>query len=173
VVLFEEWGWEPLAALFARLARLPLWAALEAALRRLPPWGAALAFFVPAIALLPVKLAALFLLGGGHALLGAGVLLVAKVAGTALLARLFELTRPTLLRVPWFAHWYPRWKAWKDGILARVRASRPWALALDLGARARDRWARRRQPRLQPTPSPLNPPGVASGSTGRRRAHRR
>ena len=26
LLVFEEWGWEPLAALFMRLARLPLWA---------------------------------------------------------------------------------------------------------------------------------------------------
>ncbi|WP_420119026.1 hypothetical protein, partial [Micromonospora sp.] len=36
VLLFEEWGWEPLAALVARLGRLPVWAALERAIRRLP-----------------------------------------------------------------------------------------------------------------------------------------
>ena len=43
ILLFEEWGWEPLAAAFARLARLPLWAALERKRSaRLPPaWGAA------------------------------------------------------------------------------------------------------------------------------------
>ena len=29
VLLFEEWGWEPLARAFARLARLPLWGLVE------------------------------------------------------------------------------------------------------------------------------------------------
>ena len=29
ILLFEEWGWAPLAALMARLARLPIWARLE------------------------------------------------------------------------------------------------------------------------------------------------
>ena len=29
VLLFEEWGWEPLARAFAALGKLPYWAALE------------------------------------------------------------------------------------------------------------------------------------------------
>ena len=36
VILFEEWGWEPLQRLMARLARLPLLAWLE---RRVGPVG--------------------------------------------------------------------------------------------------------------------------------------
>lgn len=55
VLLFEEWGWAPLAAAFARLARIPLWALL--------------AFGVPML-LLPVKLLALYLFGQGQATKG-------------------------------------------------------------------------------------------------------
>jgi hypothetical protein len=128
VLLFEEWGWEPLQALLARLARLPLWAWLEGRIARLPPWGAVAVFAIPALALLPIKLLALFLIGRHHAFLGLCVLLSAKVVGTALLARLFTLTQPTLMRLAWFARWYPRWKAWKDGIIAQVRASPAWQM---------------------------------------------
>ena len=60
-LLFEEWGWAPLAAMVARLGRLPLWARLEDRVRNLPPWAALLAFFVPVLMLLPVKILALFL----------------------------------------------------------------------------------------------------------------
>jgi hypothetical protein len=60
--------------------------------------------------------------------------------GTALLARLFTLTQPTLMRLAWFAHWYPRWKAWKDGIIAQVRASPAWRMGRRVKARARVRW---------------------------------
>jgi hypothetical protein len=77
---------------------------------------------------LPIKLLALFLIGRHHAFLGLCVLLSAKVVGTALLARLFTLTQPTLMRLAWFARWYPRWKAWKDGIIAQVRASPAWQM---------------------------------------------
>jgi hypothetical protein len=140
VLLFEEWGWEPLQALLARLARLPLWAWLEERIARLPPWGAVAVFAIPALALLPIKLLALFLIGRHHAFMGLCVLLSAKVVGTALLARLFTLTQPTLMRLAWFAHWYPRWKAWKDGIIAQVRASPAWRMGRRVKARARVRW---------------------------------
>src|SRR4029453_11003218 len=83
ILLFEEWGWEPLSALVARLARLPFLAWVERHIAALPPWAALAVFAVPALALVPVKLLALFLIGKGHALLGVGSLLVAKVGGTA------------------------------------------------------------------------------------------
>ncbi|MGZ5195292.1 MAG: hypothetical protein ACXWJM_09540 [Ramlibacter sp.] len=140
VLLFEEWGWEPLQALLAKLARLPLWAWLEGRIARLPPWGAVAVFAIPALALLPIKLLALFLIGRHHAFMGLCVLLSAKVVGTALLARLFTLTQPTLMRLAWFARWYPRWKAWKDGIIAQVRASPAWRMGRRIKARARVRW---------------------------------
>jgi hypothetical protein len=141
VLLFEEWGWEPLAALFARLARLPLWAWVERHIVALPPWGAVAIFAFLALALLPVKLLALFVMGRGHAFLGLAVLLAAKVLGTALLARLFTLTQPALMRLAWFARWYPRWKAWKDGVIAQVRRSGPWQAGRRRKAQARLRWA--------------------------------
>ncbi|NPC54188.1 hypothetical protein [Caenimonas soli] len=140
VLLFEEWGWEPLAALLARLARLPFLAWVERHVAALPPWAALAVFATPALALLPVKLLALFLLGKGHALLGLGVLLAAKILGTAVLARLFTLTQPALMRLPWFARWYPRWKTWKDGVIAQVRASALWRAVAGRKAQVRGWW---------------------------------
>jgi hypothetical protein len=128
VLLFEEWGWEPLQALLAKLGRLALFAWIESRIARLPPWAAVAVFTVPALALLPVKLLALFLIGRHHAFMGLCVLLGAKVLGTALLARLFTLTQPALMQLAWFARWYPRWKHWKDGIIAQVRASPAWRM---------------------------------------------
>lgn len=121
VLLFEEWGWEGLAAVMGRLARLPFWGWLERKIAALPRWGALAAFGVPMLALLPVKLLALLLFAGGHTVMGLLLLVTAKLAGTALLARLFTLTEPALMQFAWFARFYPRWKAWKDVLLTRVR----------------------------------------------------
>ena len=145
VLLFEEWGWEPLARGAAKLARLRIWARLEAALRALPPWGAVLAFFLPVLMLLPVKLFGLFLLGEGHALSALLLLLAAKLVGTAIVARLFQLVEPALMQLPWFARFYPRWKTWKDGVLMQVRESRGWRLVQDLKRRIHRGWQRLRQ----------------------------
>ena len=123
-LLFEEWGWEPLAACFA----VPVWRQLERLVVRLPPWAALLVFGVPVLALAPLKLMAVYLFSRGHFTLGLGLLLSAKLAGTALAARLFQLTQPALMQLAWFAAAYTRWKAWKDRILRQARGSWPWRL---------------------------------------------
>lgn len=129
IVLFEEWGWEPLQAAIGRLAHWPPIAWLERRLAALPPYAALAVFAVPGLALLPVKLGALALITRGHALGGLLLIVAAKLIGTALVARLFSLLRPAMMRLAWFARGYARWTAWKDGWLARVRASAAWRAA--------------------------------------------
>lgn len=131
-LLFEEWGWEPLAAAFAALRQLPLWGRLERLIAGLPPWAALLAFGVPVVALLPIKLLVLYLLSKGHVVSGLVLLVGAKLAGTALLAWLFTLTQPALMRLAWFARWYPRWTAWKNRLMDEVRRSAPWQVVRQL-----------------------------------------
>ena len=88
----------------------------------------------------PVKLGALWLIGQGHVVAGAVVIVTAKVAGTAIVARLFTPTRPALMRLLWFAQLHGRWTRWKNALLERVRASRPWRAARVLKHQARRRW---------------------------------
>ncbi|RYF34731.1 MAG: hypothetical protein EOO26_03400 [Comamonadaceae bacterium] len=140
LLLFEEWGWAPLAALVGRLARLPLWSRLEGWVRNLPPWGALLAFLVPVLLLLPIKVLALYLFSEGHAASGLTVLIVAKLVGTAIVARIFQLVENTLMRIPLFARWYPRWKAWKNTVLQAVRESAPWRSVRAFRQRVRRGW---------------------------------
>lgn len=139
VLLFEEWGWAPLAAAFAYLARLPVLRSIEAWIARLPPWAALGVLAVPALLLLPVKLLSLYLFGTGRVSSGVLLLVLAKVAGTALVARLFTLTQPALMQLAWFARWYPRWKKWKDQLIEQVHASAPWQAARRLKNAARAR----------------------------------
>jgi hypothetical protein len=145
LILFEEWGWQPLQRALARLAeRLHLqW--LGEKIRALPPYAALALFLLPSVALLPVKLLALWLIGRGHVMLGAGVIVAAKIAGTAVVARLFTLTQPALMQLPWFASLYGRWTRWKDALLAQVRASWPWRWGRVLKRRSVRRWRRRWQ----------------------------
>ena len=126
ILIFEEWGWEPLQRLMGRLSRLPLWARMEAMVTSLPPYAALLIFFLPAVLLLPIKLLALYWISNGHTLLGLTVVLAAKMLGTAAVARLFALTRPALMQLHWFARLYDRWKPWKDGLIAKMKASSSW-----------------------------------------------
>ncbi len=144
LVMFEEWGWEHLARAFAALSRLPWLGQLERRIASLPPWAALLVFGLPVLTLVPVKLLALYLFGQGYVLWGLCLVVTAKVTGTALAARLFQLTEPTLMQMPWFARLYTPWKNWKDRILMQIRQSAPWravaSFSADLKALASRAW---------------------------------
>ena len=102
ILLWEEWLCLHLAAAMARLARLPVFRRTEQILASLPPWGALAAFLLPSLILLPVNLFAVWLTAHGHAATGTSILIAAKLAGTAVLARIFSVCRPALLSLPWF-----------------------------------------------------------------------
>jgi hypothetical protein len=142
VLLFEEWGWDPLQRLMARIARLPVLRHIEALIQRLPPWAALLALTLPSLLLIPAKLAALWLITSGEKTLGVALIVLAKVLGTAIVARMFALTRPALMRMAWFAALYARWTAWKDALLAGVRASWAWRIGRVMRRAAQRQWAR-------------------------------
>ncbi|RZL40269.1 MAG: hypothetical protein EOP35_01355 [Rubrivivax sp.] len=142
LILFEEWGWEPLRRVFALLAKLPVIRQCEALLRRLPPRWALVALVLPSLLILPVKLLAVWLITRGQVSLGLAVIVAAKLVGTALLAWLFQLIQPALMQLRWFARLHGRWTAWKSELLAWVRASPVWRSARAIKAGVR-RWWRR------------------------------
>jgi hypothetical protein len=144
-ILFEEWGWVPLANALARLGRLPVFRWLESRIQSLPPYAALLVFLAPMIALFPVKVFGLWLIGEGRSFLGVTVIVVAKIAGTAVVARLFMLTQPALMQLAWFARLYVRWTTWKDAVIAHVRASAAWRAIARAKAEAREIWQRVRR----------------------------
>ena len=123
IVLFEVWGWEPLQRLIGKLSRFAPIRRLEEAISRLPPHAALLTFATPVAALFPLKLTAMWLLGGGHLLLGGALFVAAKVVGTAMAARLFKLTQPQLMQIPWFAKAYNRVVPWKNALVERIHAT--------------------------------------------------
>src|SRR5262249_7689937 len=128
IIVFEEWGWRPLADLLARLARFGPWAKLEFAIARLPPYAALLAFALPTLLLLPLKFMALLLIANGQLLLASLLFIAAKIGATALIARLFALTQPALMQIGWFAWGYDTIMPWKEAMTDSVRASWPWRL---------------------------------------------
>jgi hypothetical protein len=123
VLLFEDWCWDLGMRLATALARWPWLQAAETRLRRLPPWAALCAFVLPGLLLLPVKLLALLAIAHGHAAAGIATIVVAKIGGAAVVARLYALTLPTLLQVNWFARCHAWFMALKTRCLARLRAS--------------------------------------------------
>jgi len=139
VLLIEEWGWEPLTRWAARMTRWAPLQRLEERIRALPPKGAILLFLIPAVALFPIKLLALWLIHLGRAVLGVVVILAAKLLGTALVGRLFIITEPQLMQFAWFARALNWWRALK---LRVKEALRRWPLRRALRIAAR-RWRTR------------------------------
>lgn len=103
---FWEWLWEPLERLMATIGRWPLLRLLEAWIARAPRYMALACFIIPGAVLLPFKLLGLYFIGHGAAFLGISTFLAAKVVGTALVARIFALTKPRLMEIAWFSRAY-------------------------------------------------------------------
>jgi len=129
VLLLEEWCWRVGLRLGARLARWPLLRWIEARVRVLPPYAALCVFMLPGLLLMPVKLLALVAIAKGHAASGITTIVVAKLGGAAVVARLYALTLPTLLAVGWFARCHGWFMGLKDSWIGRLRASRAYLQA--------------------------------------------
>ena len=121
-MFFEEWVWGAMLAAMGSIAKLPPIRWMETQFTRLPPYAALAAFMLPALVLFPFKLAALWLIGHGHALYGGAVFVIAKIIGTAFLARIFALTKPALMQIGWFSRAYTAFTGWKARLFAYVRA---------------------------------------------------
>jgi hypothetical protein len=137
IIVFEEWGWRPLAALLGQLARWRPWAVAEAVIVGLPPYAALVVFALPSLLLLPLKFLALFLIANGQVVAATALFVGAKVVATALVARLFMLTQPALMQIGWFAWGYETIMPWKEALTDRVHASWAWRAGRVIKERAR------------------------------------
>ncbi|MCX7194699.1 MAG: hypothetical protein NTV37_02110 [Proteobacteria bacterium] len=106
--LIEEFIWDQTARLMAWLGTLPVVRALERHIAGLSPRWAVFAFLLPSSTLIPAKLIGLHAIATGHWYFGAAIIVVAKLLGIALFSRIFNLTRPALMQVSWFAWLYNR-----------------------------------------------------------------
>ncbi|TAJ42950.1 MAG: hypothetical protein EPO55_00315 [Reyranella sp.] len=129
IVFFEEVLLHYLGVAMAAFGRWPPVARLERWLAGLPPWAALLAFVAPSTLVLPVKLAAVFFALQGRFGLAAASIAIGKVLATALLARLYQVLRPTLVTMPWFLASETWLFAWRDRLYAFVRALSAWQRA--------------------------------------------
>jgi hypothetical protein len=137
IVLFEEWLWDDLQRIAAAIGHLPLLRQFESLIAGLPPYFALALFGAPSVLLIPVKLAALYLLAHGQPTLGLIMVIAAKIIGTALVARIFVLTQPNLLRIGWFAWLYTRFLAFKTRIHEAIRSTSVYKAAHRLRLRMR------------------------------------
>ncbi|MDB5594494.1 MAG: hypothetical protein JWM36_1455 [Hyphomicrobiales bacterium] len=126
--LVEAWIWDCFSALGHRLARLLHLARLIDALRssigRLSPYATLPLFILPAVAIFPFKILALWLIGHGHVVYGGLTFLGAKTVGVGVTAVLFDLCREQLLSIGWFARLYAKvlvFRTWASELVAPLR----------------------------------------------------
>lgn len=141
-LVFEEWLWDHLKTLMRRLTDHPWVHSLEAWLRRIPPWASLLVLLIPGALILPFKVAGLWALAHGHAVLGLIIFVLAKLAGTAMAAYLFDLVRDNARKLAWFDRlylwitgWLQRARAWLAAQPAYV-AAKTWARSVKLRVKA-------------------------------------
>lgn len=139
LVLCEDLLWEPLGQVMAWCGRWAPVARVERAITRLPPYAAMLLFLLPWAVILPVKLAALWLIASGRFDSGVLLFIAGEGFGMAFLARLYALCRPALHQLAWFVRLeglVHRWTAWAHAFFDRI----PWWRRLKALARLlRDR----------------------------------
>lgn len=116
--LVEEMLWDAGAKVMARLAVLRYVNALETRIAAMPARWALLAFLLPSTILIPAKLIGLHAIASGHWLIGTVTFIAAKLVGMALFSRIFNLTRPALMQLPWFVKVYEFVMCYRNSIHA-------------------------------------------------------
>ncbi|WP_184253396.1 hypothetical protein [Rhodopseudomonas rhenobacensis] len=110
--LIEAWCWDHLEPIVARIvALIPLrqfkaWLAQR--ISTLSPAMTLPVFLVPVAPLYPLKLLALALIAQGQIVAGVAMFAFLQVVGLGVVAFIFDVTKPKLLQMRWFAAAY-RW----------------------------------------------------------------
>jgi hypothetical protein len=137
VVFVEQVLIRYLNVMMAAVARWPLIARFEAWLVTLPPWAAVLAFALPSIIILPVKVSAFWFATHHRFALATASVVLGKILATAILARLYRILRPTMMQLRWFAWADTKFFAWRDWAYAFVKSLPAWQQAKVLVERLR------------------------------------
>ncbi len=101
-------------------------AAIERWIASLRPYPSLLVFALPTTILLPLKFVAMWLLAAGQYWTATGLFIAAKIASTALIARIFTLTKPALMQIAWFARGYSVVRAVEGCVLRNHPRSVAW-----------------------------------------------
>jgi hypothetical protein len=89
-------------------------------IQKLSPYCCLFLIAAPLAVVEPLKLAAVFICGSGHWMTGSVVILCAYAVSILVVDRLFEIVKPKLLTLSWFA------TLWSHFIKARKKAFRWW-----------------------------------------------
>ena len=129
IFLFEAWLWEHLAPVVRWVVAHVAWRTLRqritAFIESLPPYPTLLVFLVPAVLLFPMKLLGLWMLAEGSWLGAMATLALTKVVSVGVTAFIFDVTRPKLMELAWFAaisEYVLGWIVWAHTLIDPIKA---------------------------------------------------
>ena len=125
IFLLDSWLWDNVKEWQRALGRavgverFEPW--LKSAIEKFSPPLTLAVFAIPAIAILPFKLAALSLIAHGHVVIGLIAIFVAKTFALGVTSFLFDTCRDKLLEMQWFGKFYSLVldaRAWANALVA-------------------------------------------------------
>jgi hypothetical protein len=128
-MLFEDWVWDSIVALMELVGRLKIINRFETFLARQNQYLLLTLFTFPFLIMIPAKLYGLYLITSGKVLRGVSIFIIAKVIITALVTRLFIISKDKLMLIRSFAMFYDWFKSKKEWLYSEVRKLPAWQTA--------------------------------------------
>jgi hypothetical protein len=128
-MLFEDWVWDSIVAFMQAVGRLKIINRFELFLARQDPYLLAALFTFPFFIMIPAKVYGLYLITTGKVIRGVTIFIMAKVLITALVTRLYLISKDKLLQIKAFAAFYYWFKDKKEWLYSEVRKLPAWQTA--------------------------------------------
>ena len=110
------------------LLRMKLLQTLRVRIERWGPYPSLILLAVPIITIEPLKIGALGILASGRFVLGIAALIVSHGLSLLIIERLFEVVKPKLLTLGWFAIIWGWFVTVRDEILAWLYSTWAWSI---------------------------------------------
>ncbi len=133
-VMFEEWVWDNIMAVMEKIGRLEIINRFDAFLVKLNPYLLLSLFLFPLFIMIPAKIYGLYLIADGKVVRGISIFVLAKGLITAIITRLFFVTKDKLLQIKAFASSYYWIKEKKEWLYAELNKLPVWQAAKRLVA---------------------------------------
>ena len=128
-MLFEEWVWDTILAVMEYAGRLKAINRFEAFLARQNQYLLLTLFVFPFLIMIPAKLYGLYLMTSGKIIRGVTIFVIAKGLITALVTRLFMISKDKLLLIRSFSAFYYWFTDKREWLYAEVRKLPAWRTA--------------------------------------------
>ncbi|MGB8606013.1 hypothetical protein [Bradyrhizobium sp.] len=103
-----------------RRRRFTALAGVRRRIQKLEPYPSMVFMAVPLMLVEPLKLAALFVAGNGHWLVGTWMIVAAYASSLLIVERLFRMVKPKLMTIGWFARMWTWFVDLRDKVIAWV-----------------------------------------------------